>query len=141
MREQLFKNCDFETLIEVHNPFGIKATDGNIRFFANYTEVYLYVLHVLNVQFQRGYVDMLLLVNVLTNLPVGQCEEVFRQMRTIWGKSPERLITYDWDSCCSKNNREVADIMRCLHVITETAFDAEAFDKACEIFRIVELKD
>ena len=141
MKKSVFKDCDFETLIEVHNPFAIKATDGNIRYFANYTEVYLFVLHVLHRQFKRGYVDMILLINVLTNLPVGQCEEVFRQMRTIWGNSPERLIAYDWDSCCTRNNREVADIMRCLHVISETTFEPQAFDKACDLFRIEEFFD
>ena len=136
MKKDVFKNCDFETLIEVHNPFAIKSTDGNIKFFANYAEVYLFVLNILHLQFPKGYVDLILLVNILTNLPVGPCEEMFRQMRSIWGNNPERMISYDWDSCCTKDNRAVADIMRCLHVMSETAFDPISFDKACDLFSI-----
>lgn len=136
MNKDVFKKCDFETLIEVHNPFAIKSTDGNIKFFANYTEVYLYVLNVLYLQFPRGYVDLILLVNILTNLPVGACEEMFQQMKPLWGESSERMVNYDWDSCCVKNNAAVVDIMRCLHVISETPFAPISFDKACDLFRL-----
>lgn len=141
MKKSVFKNCDFETLIETHNPFGIKAMDGSIQFFSNYTEVYLYVLNILFHQFGRGYVDLILLVNVLTGLRAGVCEEVFRSMKSIWGTSPERLIEYDWDCCTASGNRDTADILKCLHTITETKYDEQAFTKALELFRIKLVKE
>lgn len=136
MKKEVFNASDFESLIEQHNPFAIKDTDGKIQFFKDYEEVYIYVLNVLDAYFKRGYVDIILLVNVLTQLPVRDCEMLFRQMQSLWGKNSAKLIDYHWGLCCANNDGGVADIMRCLHLITETRFDAQAFDKACDMFRL-----
>lgn len=136
MKKEVFNYCDFESLIEQHNPFAIKDTDGKIQFFKSYEEAYLYVLCALNAYFKRGYVDIILLVNILTQLPVRDCEMLFRQMRSLWGENAERMINYDWDTCCSRDSGGVTDVMKCLHLITETKFDEQAFDKACNQFRL-----
>lgn len=140
MKKDVFKACDFESLIEQHNPFAIKESDGRISFFQDYAEAYLYVLTVLNAYFKKGYVDIIVLVSLLTQLPLRECESLFRQMQWLWGRSAEKLISYDWDTCCSNTNKDVADIMKCLHLITETKFDEQAFDRACDLFRLKLLK-
>ena len=65
-KDKIFEVKDLATLVEKHNPFGIKGLDGRIEFFEKYRGVYFYVMNVLHTQFKKGYVDMILLVNVLT---------------------------------------------------------------------------
>lgn len=135
-KTNLFENCDFETLIQVHNPFGIKANDGNIKFFTNYAEVYYYVLDVLYTQFKLGYIDMIYLISVLTGVKVGACEDLFRQMKPIWGEQPERIFEYHWEYDYCNKHMPLQIIFRSLHLITETQFDEVAFRKAYEMFRL-----
>ena len=119
-----------------HNPFAIKVIDGSIKFFATYTDVYLYVLNVLYMGYPRGYVDLILLVSDLTRLKVSDCEQVFRDMRSIWGPTPEKMIVYKWDSTDRADHKGLEEVMKCLHIISGTQFDEEAFAKALDLFRI-----
>lgn len=135
-KNTIYEAKDFETLIMQHNPFAIKATDGSIQFFATYSEVYLYVLNVLYIQYPRGYVDLILLVSDLTRLKAGDCEQVFRDMRSIWGATPEKMIVYKWDSTDRADHKGLEEVMKCLHIISGTQFDEEAFAKAMDLFRI-----
>ena len=140
MTKKIFKNQDFESLIEEHNPFAIKSLDGQIQLFDDYAEVYLYVLRVLYSQFERGYVDIILLVNILTGMRVGECEDLFRQIKPLWGPQPERLMSYDWDMGAA-HNTDLQDVMKSLHVITETNFKMYEFEKAFEKFRLELVKN
>ena len=135
-KKNIYEAKDFETLIMQHNPFAIKAMDGRIHFFATYSEVYLYVLNVLYMQYPRGYVDLILLVSDLTKLKASDCEQVFRDMRSIWGATPEKMIVYKWDSTDRADHKGLEEIMKCLHIISGTQFDEEAFAKAMDLFRI-----
>lgn len=135
-KSNIFEAKDFETLIMQHNPFAVKAMDGRIQFFTNYCEVYEYVLNILYCQYPRGYVDLVLLVSDLTRLKVGDCELVFRDMRSIWGETPERMIAYNWDSTDRTDHKGLEEVMKCLHIISGTQFDEEAFAQAMDQFRI-----
>lgn len=140
-KNNIYEAKDFETLIMQHNPFAVKATDGSIQFFANYCEVYKYVLGVLYSQYSRGFVDLVLLVSDLTRLKVGDCEQVFRDMRSIWGETPERMIAYNWDSTDRADHKGLEDVMKCLHIISGTHFDEEAFTRAMDHFRLALCKE
>lgn len=135
-KNNLYEAKDFETLIMQHNPFAVKATDGRIQFFANYCEVYMYVMAVLYRQCPTGYVDMILLISDLTRLKVGNCEQVFHDMRPIWGATPEKMISYNWDSTDKADHKGLEVVMKCLHIISGTQFDEEAFEQALDQFRI-----
>lgn len=129
-KSPVFDSKDFASLIMEHNPFGVKDSDGAPIFFNDYADVYLHVLRVLRTQFKRGYVDIILLVNVLTQAGVGDCEYLFRQMKSLWGLSAERLINYHFDSTDENDHQEVAQIMKALHVISGTHFDPIRFNEA-----------
>lgn len=132
----LLNGCDLETLIETHNPFGIKSKDGNIKWFANYAEVYFYVLTVLHTSFSRGYLDLILIIAELTNLSLTACEEVFKDMQPLWGKMPEHVVEYKWESDDLKDYHTIILLLKCLHLITETKFSEEQFFKALEMFKL-----
>lgn len=129
-KSPIFDSKDFASLIMEHNPFGVKGSDGAPIFFNDYSDVYFYVLDVLHKQFKRGYVDIILLVNVLTQAGVGDCEYLFRQMKSLWGLSAERLINYHFDSTDENDHQEVVQIMKALHVISGTHFDPIRFNEA-----------
>lgn len=135
-KSPVFDSKDFASLIMEHNPFGVKGCDGAPIFFNDYSDVYLHVLRVLHTQFKRGYVDIILLVNVLTQAGVGDCEYLFRQMKSLWGLKAERLINYHFDSTDENDHQEVAQIMKALHVISGTHFDPIRFNEAFIRFQI-----
>lgn len=136
MKSNVYDAKDLAELVEQHNPFGIKGNDGSILFFESYAAVYFHVLVVLHTQFKRGYVDLILLINVLTQVGASVCEELFRNMRSLWGSNPEKLIMYNFDSTDDDDHADLALIMKCLHVISETKFDAYQFREAIQLMQI-----
>lgn len=131
-KTNVFGKLDFAALIEQHNPFGIKGSAGNPLFFDDYEEVYSYVLKVVKDMFPRGYIDLVLLINILTHLNTNECYNVFRGMRGLWGDQAERLIKINWQNAQDYNElREGLKIlMRSLHVISETPFNDVMFEQA-----------
>lgn len=140
-KKVLYEGCDFGALIEKHNPFGVKSTDGNIKLFDDYAEAYLYVLTILYCHFKRGYVDMVVLISILTSVNSNACFETFNTMKCLWGNREDRLCSFPWDSLpqTSVNIKEWGDailIMRCLHLLTETQFDVAQFERALCDFKM-----
>lgn len=139
-KKALYEGCDFGTLIEKHNPFGVKSTDGNIKLFGDYAEAYIYVLTILYCHFKRGYVDMVVLISMLTGVNANACFEVVNSMKSLWGDREDRLCSFPWASL-SDNSVDIKEwgdailIMRCLHLLTETQFDMAQFDRALHDFK------
>lgn len=134
-KKALYEGCDFGALIEKHNPFGVKSTDGNIRLFEDYAEAYLYVLTILHIHFKRGYVDMVVLISILTSVNSNACFETFNTMKCLWGNREDRLCSFPWGSIDIKEWSDAILIMRCLHLLTETQFDQGQFDRALYEFQ------
>ena len=135
-KKVLYEGCDFGALIEKHNPFGVKSTDGNIRLFDDYAEAYLYVLTILYYHFKRGYVDMVVLISILTSVNSNACFETFSTMKCLWGNREDRLCSFPWNSIDVKEWGDAIVIMRCLHLLTETQFDMGQFERALYNFKM-----
>lgn len=132
MGKKWFNPRDFADLIERFNPFGFKEKDGRIMSFENYGKVYAYTLERIALTFPRGYIDIPLFIHNETGMPIGDCEDMTRNMKCI-GLDREEYLVEIWEPT-RERTMFFRQLMQGLHLISETPFSESYFQDALRLF-------
>lgn len=125
---------DIALFMRLHNPFMAKSEDNKILHFKTHKEAYMYVFDILHKKFQRGYVELPLLVFEVTQLKPSACKRFHYLFKSVWGSNEIRLMEYNW--LCEENSFEdLRIVIKTLLIITGAQFDEQMFLAALAEFR------
>lgn len=128
------KASNFEDLIKKYNPFGIKDEKGESMLFENYTHVYKHTLDVISSEFPRGYIDLALLLNKLTQQPFSVCK-MFVKKKSFVRNFGSNMMFDDYVLICTPENgifpkEKIEALFKALHTLSETQFALGHFNVA-----------
>lgn len=125
------KANDLGKWIMEYNPFFIKE-NNEIKHFANYGEVYLYMLRLIRQHFPRGFVDVPLLMHKATGQPLAVCVTFAKKSKfittTIGG-----IITFE-PTKGTLPKEKYEKLMRAFHALSNTQFSQDYFNDAWSKF-------
>lgn len=133
-KEKVKQNLQsFEDLMMRYNPFGYKQSDGKVCMFNTYYDAYLYTMEQLFIKFPRGYIDMVVFLNDMTQMPYLECSEIVVGQ---FGKelSDPVLLPEGWDVNSAALSFTMMKIIKKLHTITETEYSPTEFQQALAKF-------
>lgn len=128
------KASNFEDLIKKYNPFGIKDEKGESMLFENYSEVYKYTLEVISREFPRGYIDLSILLNKLTQQPFSVCK-MFVKKKAFLRNFGSNMLFDDYVLICTPGcgifeKEKIEALFKALHTLSETQFALGHFNVA-----------
>lgn len=119
------KAKNFEELIKKYNPFGIKDDEGDVMLFDDYGKMYSYVLKFLKEQCPKGYIDIPLLMHMLTRQPLSVCITFVRKNTFIRCLGGMQNISRDYIYFCPPVDgvfpkEKIENLFNAFHTISET---------------------
>lgn len=118
---------DLPELITKHNPFAIKRK-GEIKYFDNYEDCYLFVFREIIRKYPRGFVDVSLLIHELTGCRLGEAYALVRKITPLLHN--ELYLYLDFWDFPDSTVKQLETLFRALHTISETSFNVKAWRKA-----------
>lgn len=115
---------DLPELITKHNPFAIKRR-GQIKCFENYEDCYLFVFREIIRKYPRGFIDVPLLIHELTECKLGEAYSLVRKITPLLNN--ELYLYLDFRDFPESTFRQLSNLFRALHTISETSFDESAW--------------
>lgn len=129
----MFKDTQhLDELLEKLNPFRIKGDDGRYVTFGDYGKCYYFVITFIYNHFKSGYVDMVLLVHMLTQMSLKDAERFVKKMRMPYCECDYFLIP--WDDPAQNPYKSVEVLLRSLQEMTSTLFVPDYFRWAWDEF-------
>ena len=122
----------YDDMLSRYNPFGFKSPDGASMAFKNYGEAYLFTLRKLVEEFPRGYIDLVLFIHKMTQIPIHDCSQVAKRFKNL--KMSEGVITIKFWLQDTNSKEEFQKIMQSLHLLSDTPFNAPLYNHAWERF-------
>ena len=128
---------DFGASILKYNPFGIKNEKGELMLFETWEGMYNYTILKMSEWFQKGIVDVVLLVSKMTGISVMEAKIEVRQWRKmgffdayILLDSPDRWVV---EEDRTEYHRMIR-LFEMLHSISGTRLDKAMFNSALTAF-------
>ena len=128
---------DFGTSILKYNPFGIKDEKGELLLFETWEGMYKYTILKMSEWFQKGIVDVVLLVSKLTGISIMEAKIEVRQWRKqgffdafVFLDSPDGWVVEEDRT----EYHRIVRLFEMLHSISGTRLDKVQFNSALMAF-------
>lgn len=119
-------------MLAVLNPFRIKGDDGIYTRFGDYGKCYYFVIMFVYKNFKSGYVDLVLLVQTLTQMPIKDAERFVKKMNLPFCVGDYYFI--HWLNPDGDPFQKAETLLRGLHLLTHTLFSPDYFRWAWDEF-------
>lgn len=131
-KTNILKADGFEDLVKRLNPFGIRNIHGEPMAFSDYGECYLYVLKKLHEMFPRGFIDVPLFLQSITQVPFATAKMFADKFPFL--KTENDMYVCAWSEPDSNPKYKAEMLMRALHTLSETNFSYDFFNYAWDKF-------
>lgn len=124
---------DIAELVELYNPFGFKDPKGRIMVFRTYDEAYYELLERV---YKAGPTMVDLVLFVVDNL--GMSLQEAKKFVYLWKGYcgvKDTLFLFDWKNGGKDRDKQLEQIARGMHILSETKFNNDMFLSALNRFK------